>query len=152
MRSDLLSLKKCFMIGKCHRTCFQCLIESSAFKTMIDVIIMSQRLLQVLFSDGENWYQLCFPKAWSGISFEPQEINRWSLMNCEPWKTNKPFYKKWQQKHLLCIIFLSVESLDCIIIFMKFWTCTCFRSLTYKIIIMGSNFNSRHSFKSGITV
>lgn len=47
------------MIGKCHRTCFECLRESSAFKTMIDVIIMSQ----VLFSHGDNFvfgYQLCF--------------------------------------------------------------------------------------------
>lgn len=45
-----------------------------------------------------------------------------------------------------------VESLDYITTFMKFWTCTCFRSLVYNFIIMAANFNSKHGFKSAITV
>jgi len=47
---------------------------------------------------------------------------------------------------------IDVESLDCIIMFRKFWVCTCFRSLLYLIVIMASSFNSKHSFNSDITV
>lgn len=47
-------------------------------------------------------------------------------------------------------LFVYTESLEWIIIFMKIWTCICFRSQTYNII-MASNF-FKHGFKSEFTL
>lgn len=113
---------------------------------------MSQRLIQVLISDGDNWYQLWFPQACSWISFEGQEIYGCSLMNCEPWKTNKSFQGKWRWKYIwVSFFFFNAESLEWTIIFMKIWTCIFFRSQACHIIT-AANFYSKHVFKSEITL
>lgn len=44
--------------------------------------------------------QLWCPQTCSWISFEPQEIHGWSLVNSGPWKTKKSFHRKWRQKHI----------------------------------------------------
>lgn len=93
-----MSLKDSSMIGKCHITFFQCLIESSVFKTKIDVIIMSQRLIQVYFlmlTADTNFVYLKLAHTKMKIHcLWLHKIYKCSLMNHKSWKNKQIFLKK----------------------------------------------------------
>lgn len=121
-----MSLKDSSMIGKCHITFFQCLIESSVFKTKIDVIIMSQRLIQVYFlmlTADTNFVYLKLAHTKMKIHcLWRHKIYKCSLMNHKSWKNKQIFLKKTEVEtniFFFIIFFSMMQLLQCAIISME---------------------------------
>lgn len=135
-----MSLKDSSMIGKCHITFFQCLIESSVFKTKIDVIIMSQRLIQVYFlmlTADTNFVYLKLAHTKMKIHcLWLHKIYKCSLMNHKSWKkqTNISKENRGGNKIFFFYYFFFLWcSYFSVLLFL--WSHACFTSLAYKVTI-----------------